>query len=176
MTRDGRRGAPGKAVREGDGSEMERPVSKVMTRTSSTSEKPLCQPPRKLTDWLNPDGQRKVHSLVDKVYQPKNLRAAWEKVKANRGSGGVDGQSLEEFDQDVDAHLCRLHEELRTDCYQPLPVRRVDIPKAGTWVCPQPERMPEMLRCPASSSRSTMPIVPERKKSMAAEQLVPLQP
>jgi len=110
---------------------MERPVSKVMTRTSSTSEKPLCQPPRKLTDWLNPDGQRKVHSLVDKVYQPKNLRAAWEKVKANRGSGGVDGQSLEEFDQDVDAHLCRLHEELRTDRYQPLPVRRVDIPKAG---------------------------------------------
>lgn len=102
-----------------------------MTRTSSTAEKPLCQPPRTLTDWLNPDGQRKVHSLVDKVYQPKNLRAAWEKVKANRGSGGIDGQSLEEFEQDCDQHLRRLHEELRTDRYQPLPVRRVNIPKAG---------------------------------------------
>jgi group II intron reverse transcriptase/maturase len=102
-----------------------------MTRTSSTTEKPLCQPPRKLTDWLNPDGQRKVHSLVDKVYQPKNLRAAWKKVKANRGSGGIDGQSLEEFEQKCDQHLLRLHEELRTDRYQPLPVRRVDIPKAG---------------------------------------------
>jgi group II intron reverse transcriptase/maturase len=102
-----------------------------MTRTSSTTEKPLCQPPRKLTDWLNPDGQRKVHSLVDKVYQPKNLRAAWKKVKANRGSGGIDGQSLEEFEQECDQHLLRLHEELRTDRYQPLPVRRVDIPKAG---------------------------------------------
>jgi RNA-directed DNA polymerase len=102
-----------------------------MTRTSSTSEKPLCQPPRKLTDWLNPDGQTKVHSLVDKVYQPKNLRAAWEKVKANRGSGGIDGQSLEEFEQDCDQHLRRLHEALRTDRYQPLPVRRVNIPKAG---------------------------------------------
>lgn len=102
-----------------------------MTRTSSTAEKPLCQSSRKLTDWLNPDGQRKVHSLVDKVYQPKNLRAAWEKVKANRGSGGIDGQSLEEFEQDCDQHLRRLHEELRTDRYQPLPVRRVDIPKAG---------------------------------------------
>jgi len=108
-----------------------RPVSKAMTRTSSTREKPLCQPPRRLTDWLNPDGQRKVHSLVDKVYQPKNLRAAWEKVKANRGSGGIDGQSLEEFEQDCDQHLRRLHEELRTDRYQPLPVRRVNIPKAG---------------------------------------------
>ena len=102
-----------------------------MTRTSSTPEKPLCQPPRKLTDWLNPDGQRKVHSLVDKVYQPKNLRAAWDKVKANRGSGGIDGQSIDAFEQDCDGHLHRLHEDLRTDRYQPLPVRRVDIPKAG---------------------------------------------
>jgi RNA-directed DNA polymerase len=72
-----------------------------------------------------------VHSLVDKVYQPKNLRGAWEKVKANRGSGGIDGQSLEEFDQGLDEHLGRLHEELRTDRYQPLPVKRVEIPKAG---------------------------------------------
>jgi RNA-directed DNA polymerase len=94
-------------------------------------EKPLCQRPRRLADWLNPDGHRKVHSLVDKVYQPKNLRAAWEKVKANRGSGGIDGQSLEEFEQGLDEHLERLHEELRTDRYQPLPVRRVEIPKAG---------------------------------------------
>jgi len=102
-----------------------------MTWTSSPSEKPLCQPPRKLTDWLNPDGQRKVHSMIDKVYQPKNLRAAWDKVKANRGSGGIDGQSLEAVEQKLDEHLHRLHEDLRTDRYQPLPVRRVDIPKVG---------------------------------------------
>jgi group II intron reverse transcriptase/maturase len=69
--------------------------------------------------------------LVDKVYQPKNLRAAWEKVKANRGSGGIDGQSLEEFEQGLEEHLGRLHEELRTDRYRPLPVKRVEIPKAG---------------------------------------------
>jgi len=94
-------------------------------------EKPLCQPPRKLTDWLNPDGQRKVHSMIDTVYQPKNLRVAWEKVKANRGSGGIDGQSIDAFEQDCDQHLPRLHEDLRTDRYQPLPVRRVEIPKAG---------------------------------------------
>jgi RNA-directed DNA polymerase len=102
-----------------------------MTRISSGTEKPLWQRPRRLADWLNPDGQRKVHSLVDKGYQPKNLRVAWEKVKANRGSGGIDGQSLEEFEQGLDEHLARLHEALRTDRYQPLPVRRVEIPKAG---------------------------------------------
>ncbi len=108
-----------------------RPVSKPTTRISSATEKPLCQRPRRLADWLNPDGQRKVHSLVDKVYQPKNLRAAWDKVKANRGSGGIDGQSLEEFEQELEEHLTRLHEELRTDRYQPLPVKRVNIPKPG---------------------------------------------
>ena len=69
--------------------------------------------------------------MIDKVYQPKNLRAAWDKVKANRGSGGIDGQSIDAFEQDCDGHLHRLHEDLRTDRYQPLPVRRVDIPKAG---------------------------------------------
>ena len=107
-------------------------MSKPTTRISSSStEKPLCQRPRRLADWLNPDGQRKVHSLVDKVYQPKNLRVAWEKVKANRGSGGIDGQGLEEFEQGLNEHLGRLHEELRTDGYQPLPVRRVEIAKAG---------------------------------------------
>src|SRR2546427_12491007 len=103
---------------------MVRPVSKAMTRTSSTSERPLCQPPRKLTDWLNPDGQRKVHSMIDKVYQPKNLRAAWEKVKANRGSGGIDGQSLDEFEQDCDQHLSRLGGGLGPDRYHALPVPR----------------------------------------------------
>lgn len=109
-----------------------RPASKAMTRISSGStEKPLWQRPRRLADWLNPDGQRKVHSLVDKVYQTKNLREAWERVKANRGSGGINRQSLGEFEQRLEEHLARLHEELRTDRYQPLPVKRVEIPKTG---------------------------------------------
>ena len=106
-------------------------MSKETTRNSSTTEKPLCRSPRRLVDWLNPDGQKKVHSLVDKVYQPKNLRAAWEKVKANRGSGGVDGQSLKAFEQELDDNLRRMHEELCTERYRPQPVRRVNIPKAG---------------------------------------------
>lgn len=63
--------------------------------------------------------------------QPKNLRAAWNKVKANRGRGGIDGQGIEAFEQDCDEHLHRLHEDLRTDRYPPRPVKRVDIPKAG---------------------------------------------
>ena len=87
--------------------------------------------PRRLADWINPTGAGKVHSLVDKVYQRKNLERAWEKVKANRGSGGVDGQSLAEFEAQVDQQLNRLQSELKEDAYQPQPVRQVQIPKAG---------------------------------------------
>ena len=43
---------------------------------------------RRLVDWINPTFARKDHSLIDRVYKRKNLEMAWEKVKANRGSGG----------------------------------------------------------------------------------------
>ena len=67
--------------------------------TKFDSEIPVHFRPRRLADCggLNPTGARKVHSLIDKVYQWKNLERAWERVRANRGSGGVDGQSLEAF-------------------------------------------------------------------------------
>ena len=95
------------------------------------SEIPVHPRPRRLADWINPTGSRKVHSLVDKVYKRKNLEMAWEKVKANRGSGGVDGQSLEAFAAQLDRQLDRLQSELKEDAYQPQPVRQVQIPKAG---------------------------------------------
>jgi retron-type reverse transcriptase len=64
-------------------------------------------------DWTNLTGAKKVHSLIDKVYKRKNLAMAWEKVKANRGSGGVDGQTLEAFEEQLDQQLDRLQRELR---------------------------------------------------------------
>jgi len=102
-----------------------------MTRISSISEKPISQSPRRLAEWLNPTGARKVHSLVDKVYKRKNLAMAWEKVRKNRGAGGIDGQSIEEFGQELEKQLDRLHEELKQSTYQPQPVREKLIPKAG---------------------------------------------
>lgn len=102
-----------------------------MARISSLSEKPISQRPRRLAEWLNPSGARKVHSLIDKVYSRKNLAMAWEKVRQNRGAAGVDGQSIQEFEQELEQHLDRLHEELKEGLYQPQPVREQQIPKAG---------------------------------------------
>ncbi|HET9642911.1 MAG TPA: group II intron reverse transcriptase/maturase [Burkholderiaceae bacterium] len=94
-------------------------------------ERPEHPRPRRLAHWINPTGAKKVHLLIDKVYQRKNLEIAWEKVRANKGAGGVDGQSVAAFELQRDEELDRLHRELRDDIYFPLPVKRVPIPKDG---------------------------------------------
>ncbi|OPX97788.1 MAG: Group II intron-encoded protein LtrA [Syntrophorhabdus sp. PtaB.Bin006] len=95
------------------------------------SEKPVHHHPRRLADWINPTGAKKAHSLVDKVYKMKNLELAWHKVRENRGAGGVDGESIESFEENLTENLKNLHEELKTDTYQPQPVRQKMIPKPG---------------------------------------------
>lgn len=95
------------------------------------SEIPVHPHPRRLADWINPTEAKKVHSLIDKIYQRKNLEIAWERVRANRGSGGIDGQSISEFAEQVDEQLDRLQRELKEHSYRPQPVRQVSIPKAG---------------------------------------------
>jgi group II intron reverse transcriptase/maturase len=102
-----------------------------MARISSLSEKPRSDKPRKLVDWLNPTGEAKVHSLVDKIYKLKNLELAWEKVKRNKGAAGVDGQSIDEFENHRGENLKRLHDELKNKLYQPQPVRQQLIPTSG---------------------------------------------
>src|SRR6266851_2697765 len=98
-------------------------------RTSSFREKPVRSRLRRLVDWVNLTGAKKVHSLIDKVYKRKNLEMAWEKVKANRGSGGIDGQTLGAFEAELDQQLDRLQRELKEDTYWPQPVRQHPIEK-----------------------------------------------
>ena len=102
-----------------------------MMRISSLSEKPVRHHARRLADWINPTGAEKVHSLVDKVYKRKNLELAWEKVRQNQGAGGVDGESIETFEENLTENLNKLHEELKADTYKPQPVRKKMIPKPG---------------------------------------------
>ena len=99
---------------------------------NSLCEKPERHAPRRLSDYLMLEGQKqKVHSLVDKVYSRKNLKLAWERVRANRGASGTDGITIGAFEANLDVNLERLHQELRDKIYQPQPVRRLEIPKRG---------------------------------------------
>jgi len=74
----------------------------------------------------------KWFSLIDKVYAPTNLEAAWKRVKRNKGAAGVDGQSVEQFAAQAESSLKWLHDELREGRYRPSSVRRHWIPKPGT--------------------------------------------
>ncbi|MFZ1109302.1 MAG: hypothetical protein WAN43_13285 [Rhodomicrobium sp.] len=69
-------------------------------------------------------------NLIDKVYAPKTLAAAWEKVRANRGAAGVDGQSIERFEARAGDYLAELSESLKAGQYRPMAIRRVEILKA----------------------------------------------
>jgi RNA-directed DNA polymerase len=70
-------------------------------------------------------------SLMDKVYAPANLAAAWKRVRSNRGAAGVDRQSVERFERHAPKYLDELHRELREGRYRPSAVRRQWIPKPG---------------------------------------------
>ena len=73
----------------------------------------------------------KWFSLIDKVYRIETLRAAWQKVEANAGAAGVDGQSVRKFAARAEVYLEELERALRTGAYRPEPIKRVEIPKGG---------------------------------------------
>ncbi len=74
----------------------------------------------------------KAHSLIGQVYDPQNLARAWERVKRNKGAGGVDGMTIARFEENQDRYLGHLHQRLKDGSYRPRPVRRVEIDKPGS--------------------------------------------
>lgn len=56
---------------------------------------------------------------------------AYKKVKANRGSAGIDRESLEDFEADLSNNLYKLWNRMASGSYHPPPVLRVEIPKGG---------------------------------------------
>ena len=70
--------------------------------------------------------------LIDKVWSPKNLGSALEKVVAKGGSAGIDNQSARQVEVHKDQTIRELEQELRASQYQPQAVKRVWIPKPGS--------------------------------------------
>jgi RNA-directed DNA polymerase len=74
----------------------------------------------------------KWFSLWDKVYAPATLYAAFAKVKANRGSAGVDHVTVKQYEYGLEANLDKLRQELRNGSYRPQAIRRAWIDKLGS--------------------------------------------
>lgn len=67
--------------------------------------------------------------LFEVIISEEQLRLAFREVRKNKGSPGVDGKTIEMFEADLHGELTRLHQELMSWSYKPMPVRRVEIPK-----------------------------------------------
>lgn len=78
---------------------------------------------------MNNPMKLKYHSLYGQLLQDRVLMNAWKKVKANRGSGGIDGVTIKEYAKNEQENILKLLEKLKAKEYNPSPVRRVYIPK-----------------------------------------------
>jgi hypothetical protein len=82
----------------------------------------LSQPPRREELGTSP----KAFAIPKRA-----VVAAWQRVKANRGAAGIDGESLAAFEQQQRGNLYRVWNRLVSGSYFPPPVKEVAIPKAG---------------------------------------------
>ena len=78
---------------------------------------------------MNNPMKLKYHSLYGQLLRDRVLMNAWKKVKANRGSGGIDGVTIKEYTKKEQENILKLLEKLKAKEYKPAPVRRVYIPK-----------------------------------------------
>jgi group II intron reverse transcriptase/maturase len=69
--------------------------------------------------------------LLRQALARENVVVAWKRVKANRGSAGVDGLSIDDTAEYLKTHWPRIRAELLAGRYRPQPVRRVQIPKSN---------------------------------------------
>ncbi len=87
---------------------------------------------RKLYRKAKQEKEFKFYILYDKISLPYFLRESYRRLRANKGSAGIDGQSFSQIEKDgLEIFLLNIQEELQTETYKPIAVKRVYIPKAN---------------------------------------------
>ena len=74
--------------------------------------------------------------LLERILSRENMRKAWKRVEANKGAPGIDETSIKEFSEFARNHWNNIRESIFAGTYQPLPVKRVEIPKATGGIRP----------------------------------------
>jgi RNA-directed DNA polymerase len=76
-----------------------------------------------------PENPATGESLMEEVCERENLEQAWQQVRSNQGSPGVDGRTIDETRDYLREHWPTIREQLLNGTYRPQPVRRVEIAK-----------------------------------------------
>ena len=71
----------------------------------------------------------RTNRLMEEVCEQENLKEALRRVKANKGSAGVDGMTVGGITDYLKQHWPAIREQLLSGTYRPKPVKRVEIPK-----------------------------------------------
>jgi RNA-directed DNA polymerase len=77
------------------------------------------------------DSHPETLQLMEAVVERENMKAAWLRVRRNKGAAGVDGMSVDVLLPYLREHWPKIKEDLLVDRYHPRPVRKVEIPKPG---------------------------------------------
>jgi RNA-directed DNA polymerase len=72
--------------------------------------------------------------LMEEILDPENLKEALKRVKANKGSAGVDRMTVDELTDYLRKHWPEIREQMLSGTYKPQPVLRVEIPKPAGGV------------------------------------------
>jgi len=70
-----------------------------------------------------------TEQLMEEVCERENCKQALKRVRANKGSAGVDGMTVQQLPEYLKQHWPAIREQLLSGTYKPQPVRRVEIPK-----------------------------------------------
>ena len=70
-----------------------------------------------------------AEQLMEEVCERENCKQALKRVKANKGSAGVDGMTVQQLPEFLKQHWPAIREQLLSGTYKPQPVKRVEIPK-----------------------------------------------
>jgi RNA-directed DNA polymerase len=81
--------------------------------------------------WLSlcEEERNQTANLMENIVSPTNLFKAYRKVKSNKGSSGIDGQSIKEFGEWLNKHYQDFQADILKGSYEPDSVRGVEIPK-----------------------------------------------
>ena len=95
----------------------------------SEAPKPSQEGTESLTAKCETEGPASHEQLMEEVCERENCWQAYQRVKANKGSPGIDGMKVGELSGYLKQHWLTIREQLLRGTYQPQPVRRVEIPK-----------------------------------------------